>query len=307
MKFEIIDRIELRMLLCFERVATLGSFSAASRQLGIPRAAVSRLVQKLEDQVGAQLFQRTTRTVSLTEEGHALVDAALPALSSLRGALLDATTTTQDLRGTVRFSVSQAFGRRFVLPALPEFSKAYPHVRLEMSVADELDDLVAESLDFTVRLGALPDSSMITRRLAELDVVLAIPAPLLKGRKPPSSPSELDGFPMIGFRVPGTQSLYRWHFEKDGQTQTRVPDSAHLITDSIEDVAQLVCAGAGIAPLPTYIAADHVEDGTLIPALRDYRLPSVPLQFCFPGRGKRPARVNVLANHLVAHIKAALS
>lgn len=306
MKLETIDRIELRTLVCFERVATLGSFSAASRQLEMPRAAVSRLVLRLEDQVGAKLFQRTTRNVSLTEEGHALVEAALPALSRLRAALLEAKMTTHDLRGTVRFSVSQAFGHRLVLPALPSFREKHPHVRLEMSVADDLDDLVTENLDFAIRLGELPDSSLVTRKLAELDVVLAIPEALIKTRRAPSALSELDEFPLIGFRIPGTQSLYRWHFEKDGEIQTKVPDSSHLTSDSIEDVARLVCAGAGIAPLPQYIVSTQLEEGSLAVGLQDYRLPSVPLQICFPGRDKRPARVDVLVDHLVAHIRSAL-
>jgi len=306
MKFETIDRIELRALLCFERVATLGSFSVAARQLDLPRAAVSRIVQKLEDQVGAKLFQRTTRSLSLTAEGQALVDTSLPALSSLRAALLEASVTAKDVRGTVRFSVSQALGRHLVSPVLPSFSKDYPHVQVDMSVGDDLDDLISDSLDFAIRIGDLPDSSMITRKLAEIDVMLAIPASLAQDRHLPRTIADLDAFPQIGFRVPGTQSLYHWHFGTHGQIHTVIPNTPNLTTDSIDDVAQLVCQGAGIAPLPSYLIADALKDGTLLVGLPDYTLPSVPLQLCFPSRGKRPVRVDALADHLEVQIKALL-
>ena len=191
MKIETIDRIELRTLLCFERVAVLGSFAEAGRQLDIPRAAVSRLVQQLEDQVGTKLFQRTTRSVTLTNEGRELVLAAGPALSDLRTALMESTTTGTDVRGSVSFSVSQAFGRRYVLPALPSFRQRFPYVQIEMMTADNVEDLVVKGLDFSIRLGELPNSSLVSRKLAEIEIVLAVPTVLLNGKPPPKSFDEI--------------------------------------------------------------------------------------------------------------------
>ena len=306
MNIETIDWIDLRTLLCFERVAVLGSFAEAGRQLQMPRAAISRLIQQLEDQVGVKLFQRTTRSVALTDEGQALVEAAVPALLNLRSALLETNSTGSGHRGTVSFSVSPTFGRRFVLPALPGFTQQFPGIRLNMSVADDLDNLVAEGLDFAIRIGELPDSSMVTRKLADIEVVLAVPVGLLKAEKPPTSLDALDQFPQIAFRVPGTQSLYRWHFERRGQVVSMVPNEARYTTDSIEDVAQLVCDGVGIAPLPRYLVEEQLAQGRLIRGLPDYELPSVPLQMCFPTAGKRPARVDALADYLSGVIKRQL-
>lgn len=303
MNYETIDRIDLRTLHCFERVATLGSFSEASRHLDMPRAAVSRLIAKLEEQVGTRLFQRTTRMVSLTAEGQNLLDDGLPALSQLRDALQQTSATTQELRGTVSFSVSQAFGRRFVLPALPEFVRAHPRVRLQMSVADDLDDLVARQLDFSIRMGELPDSSIVTRKLADIDVRLAVPTAF----PAPKTISELHELPKIGYRIPGTKHLYRWQFEQRGTVQAVTPEDAAIITDSIEDAAQMVADGIGIAPLPEYLIADQLKAGTLKIGLTSHRLPSIPLQLCFPGRGKRPARVDAVTDHLIQHIKKSLS
>ncbi len=306
MNIETIDRIELRTLLCFERVAILGSFAAAGRQLQMPRAAVSRLIQQLEDHVGAKVFHRTTRSVALTEEGQALVDKALPALRDLRSALLETTSTRNEHRGTVRFSVSQAFGRRFVLPALPEFSRLFPDIRLDISVADDLDDLVVEALDFAIRIGEMPDSSIVTCKLADIEVVFAIPSVLRGAGQKPTSLNDLDKLPKIAFRIPGTQGFYRWDFERDGQVHSKVPDQARYVTDSIEEVAQLVLDGVGVAPLPRYLIEDEIADGRVTLGLPDYTLPSVPLQICFPAAGKRPARVDALANHLTQHIKRRL-
>ncbi len=307
MKFETIDRIDLRTLVCFERVAILGSFAAAGRQLDIPRAAVSRLIHQLEDQVGTKLFQRTTRSVTLTNEGRALVQAASPALSELRTALMEATMTREELRGNVSFSVSQAFGLRFIVPALPGFRQSYPEVRIEMAIADNLEDPVAQGLDFTIRLGELPDSSLISRRLAEIEVILAVPRALLLGGPPPRAFDEITGLPAIGFRIPGTRSIYRWQFEKGGEVFTKGPDDAHVISDSVENVASLVRQGAGIAPLPRYLVEEDIAQGKIVVGLPSYSTPSVPVHLCFPGRGRRPERVDALVAHIAKHVRNALS
>ncbi len=307
MRIETIDRIDLRTLICFDRVAVLGSFAAAGRQLGIPRAVVSRLIQQLENQIGTRLFQRTTRNVTLTDEGRRLVQAAGPALSDLRSALLESVTARSELRGTVGFSVSQAFGRRFVVPALPAFRCEHPAVRIEIAAADSLEDPVVEGLDFTIRLGELPVSSLISRKLAELSVVLAVPRALLQGRSTPKEFNDIMGLPAVGFRVPGTRSIYRWEFAKAGRVFSKSPDDVQIVSDSIEDVANLVVQGAGIAPMPRYLVEEHIGNGDITVGLSSYSIPSVPVHLCFPGRGKRPERVEALVDHLAAHIKDALA
>ncbi|MEM9009967.1 MAG: LysR substrate-binding domain-containing protein [Pseudomonadota bacterium] len=303
MKIETIDHLDLRTLICFDRVAVLGSFAAAGRQLDLPRAAVSRLVQQLESRVGAKLFQRTTRSVALTEEGQALLQAAGPTLATLRSALLEAAAAKSAYRGTVSFSVSQAFGRRFVLPALPSFGRAYPEVRIDLSITDDLDDLVAAGLDFTIRIGELPDSSLISRKLADIDVVLAIPASLLGDRPPPATLSAIAKLPAVGFRVPGTRRLYRWQLEGDGEVRAHAPEGARLMVDSIEDAARLVISGAGISPLPSYLVADAIASGDVVIGLPDHTIPSIPVHICFPSGGARPGRVEALAEHLTKYIR----
>ncbi|MEM8591111.1 MAG: LysR family transcriptional regulator [Pseudomonadota bacterium] len=303
MHIETIDRIELRTLVCFERVAALGSFAEAGRQLDLPRAAISRIIQQLEDQVGARLFLRTTRQVSLTAEGDALRARLGEPLSGMRSALLEAASPTGAHRGTVSFSVSQAFGRHFVLPALPSFSRLFPEVRVELSLSDGLRDLVAEGLDFTIRMGELPDSSLIARKLAEIEVILAVPRAMLEGRPAPRCLADLEDVPAVGFRVPGTRTLYRWRVEEAGQISVRTPSEAQLIVDSVEDAARLVEAGVGAAPLPRYLLAEALASGEVIDAFPKGRLKPIPVHLCFPHAGTRPRRVQALLGHLETHLR----
>jgi DNA-binding transcriptional LysR family regulator len=216
---------------------------------------------------------------------------------------METTATRTDLRGSVSFSVSQAFGRRFVLPALSSFREAFPEIRIEVMTADNLEDLVVQGLDFTIRLGELPDSSLVSRKLAELEIVLAVPKSLLKGHPPPKVFDDLADLPAIGFRIPGTRSMYRWEFHKGRDVLTMTPDNARVISDSVDDVASLVAQGAGVSPVPRYLVEDLITSGDIVAGLPTYRIPSIPAHLCFPGRGKRPKRVEALISHLTTHIK----
>lgn len=194
--------------------------------------------------------------------------------------------------------MSRAFGQHFVLPALPDFSRQQPDIQVDVTLSDDIADMVALGLDFAIRIGELPDSSLIARKLGDIDLVLAVPRALVDIQGMPKDVKTLSTWPAIGFRVPGTQSLYRWRFEKDGQVVTHKPRDVRLTVDSIEDAALLVAAGAGIAPLPRYLVGDQLASGDLVAALPDHLLPTLPVHMCFPATAKRPERVEALAQHL---------
>ncbi|MEM1235943.1 MAG: LysR substrate-binding domain-containing protein [Pseudomonadota bacterium] len=303
MKFETIDKMELRSLVCFERVARLGSFSAAGRQLDLPRAAVSRIIGQLEGAVGTALFQRTTRRVSLTQEGAVLLERAAFPLTELRSALLETASAPGKQKGSVRFSVSRAFGQHFILPALPAFSAVQPEIRVDVTLSDDISDIVQQGLDFAIRLGELPDSSLIARKLAEIELVLALPRSLVDIHGLPKEVSDLHTWPAIGFRIPGTGRLYHWTFNKRGQVQTYLPQEPRITVDSIEDAAGLVREGAGIALLPRYLVESELADGRLVTGLPDHGLPTLPIHLCFPAAGKRPERVEALARHITGSLR----
>ncbi|MDJ0709559.1 MAG: LysR family transcriptional regulator [Woeseiaceae bacterium] len=300
---ETIDQIDLRMLRCFEASARHGSFSEAGRRLDLPRAVVSRLIEQLENRVGAKLFQRTTRKVVLTDQGEVLRQQLESPLAALRESLLAAEESTSNLGGVVRLSASHAYGRRFVLPSLAAFRTSYPDIRIETFLSDQIDDLIDDQLDLTIRLGELPDSSMIARKLADLEVVLAIPSELIADRRPPDSISDLSEFPTIGYRVPGTGDLYAWTFEGQGERYSAAPQSPMLVTDSIEGVADLVRCGLGVAPVPKYLLSEELRTGTVVAGLSNHNLPAVPVHLCFTSREHLPQRVRVLIDCLATHLR----
>ena len=300
---ETIDQIDLRMLRCFEASARHASFSEAGRRLNLRRAVVSRLIEQLEDRVGAKLFQRTTRKVVLTDEGEVLRRRLESPLAAMRESLLAAEASTGNLGGVVRLSASHAYGRRFILPLLADFRTRYPDIRVETFLSDRIDDLIDEQLDGTIRLGELPDSSMIARKVADLEVVLAVPSALITDRLPPDSTSDLSEFPAIGFRVPGTGDLYAWTFERKGERHSAAPTSPMLVTDSIEGVADLVRSGLGIAPVPKYLLCDELRSGVIVTGMPDYDVPPVPVHLCFASREHLPQRVRVLIDFLATRLR----
>ncbi len=304
MSDEAFDRVSLRALKCFERVATLGSFSAAGRQMNMPRAGISRIIQQVETTLGVSLFQRTTRAVLLTEEGRQLLKRIRPSVETLSDALSEAGTSGTQPAGVVRFSVSQAFARRYVLPCLPAFQRQNPGVRVEVVVAEAIDDLVQEGLDFSIRQGVLPDSAIISRKVVELDLVLAVPVEFLSAGAELTTIAEMVELPSVGFRVPGSRTLLRWQFENEGKIHVHVPEPATLVVDSVEGVADLVNAGAGIAPLPFYLVEESLRTRRLVVGLRGFRMPKIPVHVCFAGRGPRLQRVQLLVDHIIEAVRA---
>jgi DNA-binding transcriptional LysR family regulator len=192
-----IDQIDLRTLRLFAVAARQGSFAEAGRKLGMPRTQASKLISELEVTLGGKLFRRTTRKVALTDLGKQLLARIGPSLTDLQTGLEQTRSHASATAGVVRFSASHAFGRRFVVPALQTFMARHPEIRIELLLHDDLDDLIARTLDFTIRLGPLPQTTLISRRLGMLKVV-AVAERRLLGRAPAlSSPDDLRKLPAI--------------------------------------------------------------------------------------------------------------
>jgi DNA-binding transcriptional LysR family regulator len=293
-----IDNIELRALRLFVGVATSGSFSEAGRTFDMPRAVASRIIAQLEDQLGVRLFQRTTRKVALTEEGEALFQQLHPPLTALRTSLLAAQARTANSGGIVTLSVAHAFGRHFVLPALAQFRKLHPETHVELRLVESIDDLVGSRVDLVIRQGALPDSSIVARRLGALRLVFAIPSALPS----PKGLSDVRALPGIGFRVPGSGQLFQWSFKNKAEQQLVLPDQFVTITDSIEAVVDQVAAGIGAAPVPEFLIKAHVSAGKIKIALRQFDVGTISVHLCYGSRELMPKRVRILADFLAQNI-----
>lgn len=299
---ETIEGVTLHGLSVLQAVARHGSFSAAGRQLGLPRAAVSRKIAQLETQIGARLFRRTTRKVVLTDTAEALLAKIGPALEQITAALADSSQEGGAVAGEVRLSVSHAFGRQFVLPAVAAFVEQHPAITVEIMLDDRLDDLIEERIDLTLRVGPLPDSSLIARRLGRFDVVLAAARSLVEQIGVPPNLEALRAFPAIGFQVPGTGQVFPWPLEVDGLRQPLLPDQQRLVCNSVEGTADLVRLGCGAAILPRYLVAEELRRGSLVALFEPQVTWTAEVHLCFAERAFMPKRVRLLIDHLAAAI-----
>jgi DNA-binding transcriptional LysR family regulator len=292
---ETIDQIDLRSLRLFEAVARHHSFAEGGRELGIPRSHASKIISELEGTLGGKLFQRTTRRVGLTELGEHVLSRSSEHTKALRETLSQAKLASRDIAGVIRLSVSHAYGRHFILPLLQKFQVQYPSVQFELILSDAIDDLILKTLDFSIRLGPLPDTSMIARSLAPLEVVLASATHIVK---PLASIEDTASLPMIGFRVPGSGAKVPWVFSKDGTRHIIETDRAAMTANSIEAVADLVKAGAGVAPVPQFLIPSELASGAITQLWPDYSFSEIPVNICFTDRALMPKRVRMLIDYL---------
>ncbi len=273
----------------------------------MPRAVASQLVAQLESQLDTKLFKRTTRQVVLTEEGETLIARIARPLGEIHDSLSGTRAQSSQLAGTVHLSVSHALGRAAVLPALANLAAQHPEIQVEVVLADHLDDLVAQNLDFTLRMGELPDSSMVARKLCTLDVALVASPALLQTYGTPRKLDQLAALPAIGFRVPGSGRLYAWQLRlakaSGDERHTVNSQRINTICNSIEAVRDLALAGTGIAAIPHFLITEDLAAGKLEAVMPRYRLPTIPVFLYFTQRAQMPKRVRLIADGLAESFK----
>jgi DNA-binding transcriptional LysR family regulator len=292
------DRIQ--ELTVFVRAAGSGSFSRAGRDLGLSQPSVSRIVGELEARLGTKLLLRSTRRVTLTDAGALFLDRAREVLADLEDAE-DAARGADSLRGIIRLALPVIYGMREVIPRLAEFLQLHPLLRVEMTVSDARQDLVAEGADVAIRVGALGDSAHGARRLAILERTLVAAPGYLTARGVPKSPADLAHHDCIF--GPGGFGRDRWIF-RQGERVVPVDVQGRIHTNSGPGVFSSALAGLGIAMASTVMFQPEVTAGTLVALLPDYTLEPVEVHAVFPG-GPRPSnKVRALVNFLADSIRS---
>jgi DNA-binding transcriptional LysR family regulator len=288
----------LSALRTFVRTAHSGSFSRAARDLGLSQPSVSRILAQLETEVGARLLVRTTRAVTLTEAGAEYLARIEPLLSVLEEAD-HAARGTGELRGLLRIAVSSSFGVREVIPRLPKFLERHPALRIDLGVNDQRQDLVVDGVDVALRLGSLPDSSAVARKLAEAPRVLAASPAYLGRRGRPKNPDDLASHAVI--IGPGWPGPNAWTFTKNGERMS-VRVEGQLTTAANEGAVAGAVAGLGITLTSFWGCRAEIERGDLTRIMEDWALEPVELHAVFPpGRAASPAArafINYLAPQL---------
>jgi len=289
----------LQELQVFVRAAESGSFSRAARELSLSQPSVSRIIGELEARLGVKLLLRTTRRITVTDAGALFLDRAREILSQIEDAE-DAARGLDSLRGTIRMAIPIIYGTREIIPLLPKFLGMHPLLRVEMSVVDARQDLIAEGADLAIRLGELGDSAFGARRLASLPTMLAASPVYLAARGTPKTPADLASHDCIF--GPGNFGRDSWSFNRNG-TEMSVDVRGRISTDSGPGLFASAMAGLGIAMVSSVMAGPEVKAGTLVQVLRSYKLPSVDVHAVFPS-GPRPSmKVRALVDYLAAELK----
>lgn len=279
----------------FARVVQEGGFSAAARSLDLTPSAVSKLIARLEARLGARLLVRTTRALTLTEEGEAYHHAARRILQDLNDA--DQAAAGGAVRGRLRVSATIPFGTMFVAPAMPAFIARNPHLIVDLSLTEGIVDLVAEKTDVAIRMGNLPDSGLIARKLGQSRRVVCGAPSYLERNGRPATPADLEYHDCLTFNF--RRARPSWPFRQDGR-DIEQPVTGSLVVNNGETMKQMALAGVGIARLGLFHVAAEIAAGSLVPLLED----------CNPGDlemihaihvagGPLPPRVRAFIEHMI--------
>ncbi|ETX27036.1 LysR family transcriptional regulator [Roseivivax isoporae] len=276
-------------------IARRGSFRAAALDVGMSTSALSSAVSKLEEQLGVRLFNRTTRSVSLTGAGQMFVDQVSPALRDIHQALDTARAEQETPSGTLRINTFATAGREILVPLVLEFLKRFPGVRIDLVTEGALTDIVADGFDFGVRSEHLVPSDMIAIPLgpARRHAVVATPA-YFDTRDPPRVPSDLRAHPCIRTRLPNG-ALFRWPFDAEGQP-VQVDVDGPITLDEASLARLAVLDGLGIGYFMEHDVRADIEAGRLVSVLEPWLPPLSPLCLYYPSRRNPPAAFKVFVD-----------
>ena len=286
-------------LAIFAKVVELRSFAAAATELTLSKATISKAVTRLEQRLGARLFNRTSRRLALTDAGQKLSERAARLLADGEAAENEALAQSVAPRGLVRLAVPMTFGVKTVAPILPEFLAQYPDVAIDLHLSDAMVDLIGEGFDAGLRIASLPDSSLIARRLCAMPRYTVASPDYLKRHGRPTHPMQLAQHSCLGYAYLSTPGL--WHFTNTKGEQASMRPIGPLRVNNGEALMPAVLAGLGIADLPDFIVGDAIASGEVEVILKDWKQREGAVHLVTPPGGPRPARVEVLADFLLKH------
>ena len=287
---------DLRELAAFAVVAEERSFTRAAVRLGISQSALSHSMRGLEKRLGLQLLARTTRSVSPTAAGTALLQDLTPALERIERSLAEARKRRESPTGRIRLIIPRPATYMVLLPKLARFARTYPEIVLEVTSSYDPVDLVAGEYDAGVQIGEFIQRDMIAVRVSK-DLRLAVVGSpeYFKARKIPRTPRDLKDHACIGFRF--SSGIYRWEFEKGGKALTVNPQGPATFDDP-DLVVQAVLNGVGIATTLEQPLSEMIAEGRLVQVLKDW-CPTFPGYFLYyPSRRNQPAALAALINTL---------
>lgn len=295
------DRLEAMIILL--AAVDHGSLSAASRQLGIPLATVSRRVSELEEHLGVRLLLRGHRKVELTAAGRGYVAACRRIAEDIADAERVAAGEYRAPQGELIISVPLVLGRTYVMPVVVEFLATYPDIRVDVQMTDRVVNLVQEHVDLALRVGELPDSSMTATRVGAIRQMICASPAYLKRRGKPRKPSDLAAHDCIANKYFAFGE--DWPFHIDGKLRTlAVP--ARLFVNSSDAALVATIGGAGIARVLSYQVADLIKSRSLVSLLEAYEPPPIPVSLIYPSQRQEPLKLRAFLDFAIPRLRKRL-
>lgn len=287
----------------FVRSAECGSFSEAARRLGMTPAAVSKNIAKLEAAVGVRLFQRSTRSLKLTESGEKFLREVAGGLSAIQNAVANLSANDQKPAGTLRVSMSVAFGRDYILPLLGEFLALYPAVVPDWHFEARQVDLIGEGFDAGIGASIDLSSGLVARELARVHWVVVASRSYLERHRAPKSPADLAEHDGILMRSPQSGRLRNFTLTNRRGEQRAVELRPRIIFNDPETLANAAIAGLGVALVPMAHAVDALEAGKLVRLLPDWHCDMGPIALYFAKGKLLPAKTRAFVDFIVAQFR----
>ncbi|MEM9072565.1 MAG: LysR family transcriptional regulator [Myxococcota bacterium] len=288
--------MDLNEVATFVRVVDAGGFSAAAEELGLPKSTVSRRVSRLEQRLGVRLLERTTRRMRLTEAGQSYYDQVSGPVTTLRLASNAAEEKQDEPQGVLRLTAPLEFGD-LLGRLLAGFARAYPEIHAQVELTGRMVDLIREGFDVALRVGELADSSLVARRVGEVELQAFASPSYLEEKGLPEAPRDLREHDCVLFRSPGGTT--QWELtSSDGTTET-VEVSGALGGDDFAFVRAATVSSGGVGLIPAFAAERDVEDKKLVRVLKDWRSRRSGLHIVYPSARFLPAKVRAFRDHLI--------
>lgn len=276
-----------------------GSFAAAANRLGISRAMASKHIAALEEHLGTRLLNRTTRRLSLTESGAEFYERSVQIVADVEEAEQIAGHSAAEPRGVLKLTMPLSYGQHRMGALMAAYAAQHPQVRLDLSLTDRKVDLVEEGFDLAIRIGKLPESGLVARRLGtERSVIVASPH-YLKRHGAPRSPAELAGHACLAYSLASTGDEWRLQ-GPGGIVSVRCPGT--IKADSGDMLRQMAIAGSGIIFQPWFIVEDDVNAGRLVRLLPDFASEELGVYAIYPSRRHLSAKVRTFVDFLASRL-----
>ena len=288
----------------FVAVMESGSFAAAAQRLRLSSGQASKMINRLERDLGVQLLKRTTRALAATEMGQAYFERIRAIVAEIDALDQAMNAGTREPTGTLRITVAESFGVTRLLPLFLDFLERHPHIELEASFSDRMVNIVDDGFDAAIRVGAVSETSLIVRKLSERHIMTVASPAYLAAHGEPAHPSELAGHPCVldtNFRDPR-----KWWFRDPTSGERMSVDvEGRLVTSSPEACLIAAERGFGIAHVPSFMPVKRIAAGTLVAILRSYEEPPLPISILYPPTRHLAPKMRSLIDFLVDKLRSA--